>query len=66
MGSADFIEDAMDSLQRDSGVHYIMLAAQLGTDTVHRATRVLTLEQLKWFRHAADKMFNDLERDLSE
>lgn len=64
MASSDFIEDAMDLLENDVNTHYILLAAQPGTSTVHRATRIASRKQLEWFKKAADKLFARLEAEL--
>jgi len=63
-GSADFIEEAIDMLEKDPACGYFLIAARPGSDLAHRATRIPNLAALEWFRKAINTALDAVEQDL--
>lgn len=58
--TADFLEDAMDNLEKFDG-EYLLLAGTAGGITCHRCSAIHTLEQLAWFRRRFDEYTANIE-----
>jgi len=59
----DFIEDAIDSLEKgDSG--YILIAANYSSPKCHKATNIPSLEHLEWMKKRFDEVYEYLKDRL--
>ena len=60
----DFIEDAIDSLERgNSG--YILIAANYSSPKCHMATNVHSIEHLEWMKRRFDEVYENLKGRLT-
>ena len=62
--TTDFLEDAMDSLEKFDGA-CILVAGQLGSTTCHRFSRIETMEEVEWIRRGVNKYLEEIEARIN-
>jgi len=66
MASQDFIEDAIDSLQKSDQAHVMVAGFGVGHRTVHQSAGCANRATLEWLKRQAARVFAKMEKDLEE
>lgn len=64
--SADFIEDAFESLMKADETRCVAIAWLRDTQSVHRCAHLATLEQVEWARVKINELLDDVAAKISE
>jgi hypothetical protein len=64
--SADFIEDAFESLMTADETRCVAIAWLRDTTTVHRCAHLATVEQVEWARAKVNELLDDVAAKLTE
>ena len=60
----DFIEDAIDSLEKgDSG--YLLIASNFDSTYCLKASNIPTMDHLKWMRRRFEEYYNEIEQRIN-
>lgn len=66
MASRDFVEDAMDSLQKDPDLSFLLVGGHTGTNLRIRRARYYNRAGLEWLKRNFDEFYNECLAEFSE
>jgi hypothetical protein len=66
MPTSDFVDDAIDSIERDDTAHYILIVARAGSPKFDAYVKVETRRQLEWIRARLNRVIDNALSKLPE